>query len=165
MTSNGIKGKHKPEAGGLFYKNNRAIVGLMNIPSRPGIGGQLFSAVDEAGIHVDLIVNMHDRKERDHIVLCVDLDQLDSVLDIARQVQDKAGGEALIHDPDMALVCISSANFGDSQTIAGHMFKALGDHNINIHGISSSVSTITCLLKSEDLDTAVTALRNTFIFP
>ncbi|MGC9399794.1 MAG: ACT domain-containing protein [Anaerolineae bacterium] len=153
------------EAGGLLYKNHLAMVGLMGIPSRPGVGGQFFSAVAEAGIHVELIVNIYDWKGRDHIMLCVNREALESTLEIARDVQEATEAEALIQDPDVALVCIFSADFEDSQKIAGHMFKTLGDHDINIQGISTSVSTISCMIAADDLTRAVDALRQAFVLP
>ena len=60
---------------------------------------------------------------------------------------------------------ISSLDFDDSQKIAGHMFKTLGDSEINIHGISSSVSSLTCMIDGRDLEKALTALRKAFILP
>ena len=157
-----MKNKNKPEAGGMIYKNHLVMVGLMNIPSRPGVGGQLFSAVAEAGIHVELIVNVSDWEQRDHIVLCVDREQLEPVVDMMQQIQKEVGGESLIQNPDVALVSIFSTDMEDSHSVAGHMFKALGDRDINIHGISTSVSTITCLIGAGDLEAAVAALREAF---
>lgn len=160
-----MKCKGKPDAGGLIYKNHLAMVGLTGIPSRPGVGGQLFSAVADAGIHVELIVNLYDWKKRDHIMLCIDRERLESALEIFQQVQDEVGGEAIIQNPDVALVCLSSIDFEECQMLAGHMFKTLGDHGINIQGISTSVSTITCMIESKDLETAVAALRQAFLYP
>jgi len=166
-----------PQAGGLIYKNHLAMIGLMDVPSRPGVGGQFFTAVAQAGIRVELIVNvsnrapsewrapLEDRQLRDHIVLCVDRRQLDQVLEIARKVQEQVGGEALVHDPDVALVSIFSTDPDEIPAIAAHMFRALGDRGINIHGISTSVSTITCLLEGRDLEAAVATLRKAFILP
>jgi aspartokinase len=68
-------------------------------------------------------------------------------------------------DPEVALVSISSLDFDQSQVIAGHMFKTLGDNGINIEGISSSVSSVTCMIASQDLCEAVQVLREAFILP
>lgn len=155
----------KMEAGGLLYKNHLAMVGLMGIPSHPGVGGQLFSAVAEAGIHVELIVNVFDWKERDYIMLCVRCEALESVLEIAQEIRDEIGCEALIHDPDIALVSIFSSDFEESQKLAAHMFETLGKHDINIRGISTSVSTITCMIEASDLEPAVAVLREAFVLP
>jgi len=56
-------------------------------------------------------------------------------------------------------------DFDESQTIAGHMFKSLGDHGINIKGISTSVSSVTCLIHADELPQALNVLRQAFILP
>ena len=153
------------EAGGLIYKDNIAMVGLIGIPTHPGIGGRYFTKIADLGIHVELIVNLFDGDKYDHILICVRKEDLDRTLEITEKIHEKIGSKAVIHDPNVALICISSMDFDDSQKIAGHMFKTLGDSEINIHGISSSVSSVTCMINAVDLDKAVTALRQAFILP
>ncbi len=153
------------EAGGLIYKNHVAMVGLIGIPTHPGISGRFFSEIAEAGIHVELIVNLSDGKKFDHILICVDRDDLDLTLEVTRRIHEEIGSESIIHDQNVALVCISSLDFEESQVIAGHMFKALGSEDINIQGISSSVSSVTCMIAAADLENALAALRQAFILP
>jgi aspartate kinase len=153
------------EAGGLIYKEHIAMVGLIGIPTHPGIGGRYFTKIADLGIHVELIVHLFDGSEYDHILVCVDKDDLDEALDITTKIHEKIGSKAVIHDANVALVCISSMDFDESQKIAGHMFKTLGDNDINIQGISSSVSSVTCMISTDDLDKAITVLRQAFILP
>jgi len=157
--------QNRVEAGGLIYKNHISMVGLIGIPTQPGIGGRYFSNLAEAGIHVELIVNLFDGNQYDHILVCVGQDDLDSTLEITENIHKMVGSQSIIHDHQVALVSISSLDFEESQVIAGHMFKTLGDHNINIKGISTSVSSVTCLIHAEDLDQALTVLRQAFILP
>jgi aspartokinase len=153
------------EAGGLIYKDQIGMVGLIGIPTHPGIGGHYFSMLADSGIHVELIVNLFDGVKFDHILVCVNGDDLDSALEITEKIHQEVGSQSIIHDHEVALVCISSLDFDESQIIAGHMFQALGDHNINIKGISTSVSSVTCLIHADDLSQAVSVLRQAFIFP
>jgi aspartate kinase len=153
------------EAGGLIYKDNIAMVGLIGIPTHPGIGGRYFTKIADLGIHVELIVNLFDGDKYDHILICVRKEDLEKTLEITEKIHEKIGSQSVIHDPNVALVCISSLDFDDSQQIAGHMFKTLGDSEINIHGISSSVSSVTCMINAADLDKAVATLRQAFILP
>jgi aspartokinase len=153
------------EAGGLIYKDNIAMVGLIGIPTHPGIGGRYFTKIADLGIHVELIVNLFDGDKFDHILICIRKEDLDKTLEITNRIHDKIGSQSMIHHDNVALVCISSLDFDDSQKIAGHMFKTLGDSEINIHGISSSVSSVTCMINAEDLDKAVSALRQAFVLP
>jgi aspartokinase len=45
------------------------------------------------------------------------------------------------------------------------MFRALGENGINIQGISTSVSSVTCMISSLDLEKALTVLHQAFILP
>jgi aspartokinase len=153
------------EAGGLIYKEHVGMVGLIGIPTHPGIGGRYFSKLADSGIHVELIVNLFDGDKYDHILVCVDRKDLDAAMEITQIIHDVVGSQSIIHDPQVALVCISSLDFEESQVIAGHMFKTLGDHNINIQGISTSVSSVTCMIHQDDLEEALSVLHQAFILP
>ncbi len=157
--------QNRIEAGGLIYKDHVGMVGLIGIPTHPGIGGRYFSRLADSGIHVELIVNLFDGDKYDHILVCVDCDDLDATLEITQKIHESVGSQSVISDREVALVCISSLDFDESQVIAGHMFKALGDNDINIEGISSSVSSVTCLIHADDLEKAVAVLRQAFILP
>lgn len=155
----------KPQAGGLIQKGHLAMIGIMEIPSRPGISGRLFSALSDQGINVELIVNLIDMEERDHIVLCVDQDDLSRALPIAKSIGEEVGAEAITSDSEVALVSLFSLDSGERQRVASRMFKTLGDCDINIRGISTTLSTVTCMIKAQHLDRAVQALREAFALP
>jgi aspartokinase len=157
--------KNRVEAGGLIYKDHIGMVGLIGIPTHPGIGGRYFSELADAGVHLELIVNLFDGDKYDHIMVCVDKNNLEEAIAITEKIHDEVKSHAVIHDDQVALVCISSLDFDESQVIAGHMFKALGDRDINIQGISTSVSSVTCMINSEDLEQALNILRQAFILP
>lgn len=157
--------KKRVEAGGLIYKDRIGMVGLIGIPTHPGIGGRYFSELADSGIHVELIVNLFDGNQYDHIMVCVDREDLDAAIEITQEIHKAVNSQSVIHDSQVALVCISSLDFDESQVIAGHMFKSLGDNEINIQGISTSVSSVTCMIDSKDLEPALSALRQAFILP
>lgn len=157
--------EQKIEAGGLFYKDHIAMVGLIGIPTHPGIGGRYFSKIADSGIHVELIVNLFDGDQYDHILICVDREDLDETLSITQRIHEEVGSQSVIHDKAVALVCISSLDFDKSQVIAGYMFQTLGDSGINIQGISTSVSSVTCMIAGDDLEKAVSILREAFVLP
>jgi aspartokinase len=45
------------------------------------------------------------------------------------------------------------------------MFQALADQQINILAISTSISTVSCVIESDNLEQALVALRETFDLP
>jgi aspartate kinase len=155
----------KIQAGGLIKNDHLAMIGIMDIPSRPGVGATLFSALSDKGINVRLIVHLIDLEEKDHIVLCVDRDDLSQTLTVVRRVQEELGGKAITSDPEVASVSLFGLDFRERHGVASHMFKTLGDCNINIRAISTSLSTITCVIEAQRLGEAVHALREAFTLP
>jgi len=153
------------QAGGLIQDDHLAMIGIMDIPSHPGVGGILFSELSEQGINVELIVHLIDLEERDHIVLCVDRGDLTKALTVTEHIRGEIGGEAITSDPEVASVSLFGLDFREQRGVASLMCQTLGDCNINIRAISTSLSTITCVIEAQRLDDAVHALREAFTLP
>ena len=155
----------KMKAGGLIQHDHLAMVGIMDMPSRPGVSGKLFSELNEQGINVEIIVHLIGLEEKDHIVLCVDRDDVERTKEVAERIRQETGGRAITCDPEVASISLFGSDFRESRGVARQMFKALGDSNINIRAISTSLSTISCVIEAICLDEAVEALREAFIIP
>jgi len=155
----------KLQAGGLIQNDHLAMIGIMDIPSHPGVGGMLFSALNDQGINVELIVHLIDLEEKDHIVLCVDRDEVSEALAVTERIREQVGGKAVTSDPEVASVSLFGLDFREQRGVASQMCKTLGDCNINIRAISTSLSTITCVIEAQRLDEAIHALREAFALP
>lgn len=155
----------KIQASGLIQNDHLAMIGIMDIPSRPGVGGMLFSALNDQGINIELIVHLIDLEERDHIVLCVDRDDLNQALAVTKRIREEVGGKAVTSDPEVASVSLFGLDFREHRGVASQMCKTLGDCNINIRAISTSLSTITCVIEAQRLDEAIHTLRDAFTLP
>lgn len=155
----------KLQAGGLIQRDHLAIIGIMDIPSRPGVGDRIFSTLSDQGINVELIVHLVDLEKKDHIVLCVNRDDLNQGLTAVERIQEELGAGAITSDPEVASVSLFGLDFREQRGVASRMCKVLGDCNINIRAISTSLSTITCVIEAQRLDDAVHALRDTFTLP
>ena len=153
------------QAGGLIQNDHLAMIGMMDIPSHPGVGGRLFSALSDQGINIEFIVHLIDLEEEDHIVLCVDRDDLSEALTVVEGVREEVGGKAVTSNPEVAAVSLFGLDFREHRGIASQMCKTLGDCSINIRAISTSLSTITCVIEAQRLDEAICALRDAFTLP
>ncbi|HET89796.1 MAG TPA: hypothetical protein ENN99_03520 [Chloroflexi bacterium] len=155
----------KLQAGGLVQNDHLAMIGIMDIPSHPGVGSKLFSALSDQEINVELIVHLIDLEREDLIVLCVDRDDLNKALAVIEDVQKDLGGKAVTSNPQVASVSLFGLDFREQRGVASLMCKTLGDCDINIRAISTSLSTITCVIDAYRLDEAIQALRAAFILP
>ena len=153
------------EIGGLIQRDHLAMIGIMDVPSRPGVGGKVLSALGKQEINLELIVHLIDLEDRDHIVVCVNRDDLERALEVAEQMKSELGAEDITIEAEVAAVSIFGLDFREQHSIASQMCKTLGDCSINIRAISTSLSTITCVIEAQRLDDAVQALRESFRLP
>ena len=155
----------KIKIGGIMQTTGLAKVGVMAISDRPGIAGHILSALGERGINVQFIVQCIDIQDHSHVVFCISQDELEQAEEILGDVQHELGAQQVIRRPNVALISIFGPDFRERPGIAGAMFGALGARGINILAISTSISTLTCVIDADHLTTAVAAMRDTFDLP
>ena len=155
----------KAKAGGIIQSVGLVRIGVMSVPDRPGIASAVLSALGEQCINVEFIVQSIDLKNRSHIILCVGQDMLESALSVIEEVRSKVQPEEVTYQSDVSMVSVFGPHFRDNPGIAGLAFAALASAGINILAISTSISTISCIIEGEYLAEAVEALQNAFEVP
>lgn len=155
----------KTQIGGIMHSDGLAMVGVMAIPSRPGMAGKILSTMGNNNINVQFIVQTLDRDGNDHVVFCVNREELDLALDLLADVKQDIAAQEIVHDASVGLVSIFGPDFRQRPGIAGEMFATLGKSDINIKAISTSISTISCVIEASDVPGAVKTLQETFDMP
>lgn len=155
----------KTKAGGIIQNINLAKIGVMSVPDGPGIASAILGALGEACINVAFIVQCIDLKNRSHIILCVARDNLEAALVTIEGIRSEVHPEEVICQPNVAMVSVFGPDFRDNPGIAGQTFSALASTGINILAISTSISTISCVIDSGRVAMAVRALREVFDVP
>lgn len=155
----------KTQIGGIMHSDGLAMIGVLAIPSRPGTAGRILSTMGDNSINVQFIVQTVDREGKDHVVFCVDREDLDRALDLLTSTKEEVSAEDVVHDASVGLVSIFGPDFRQRPGIAGEMFAALGQVDVNIKAISTSISTISCVIQATQVPEAVKALQGTFEMP
>jgi aspartokinase len=137
----------------------------MSIPDRPGVAGALLSALGKKGINVPFIVHNIDLNNQDNIVICVAREDLTPALEALHTVKETVGAKEIVHDREVGVISMFGPHFGERPGIAGVMFSALASVGINILAISTSISSISCLIDVDDMDEAIQVLEETFELP
>ena len=155
----------KVKIGGVIRNSNLAKVGVMGIPDRPGVAGAILSALGREGINVEFIVQCIDLNGQDHVVFCVARDDLKTALDLLGKIRPQLGAKEVIHKPEVGIVSIFGPDFRERPGIAGAMFNALASAGINILAISTSISTVSCVINADRISDAVNVIEQTFDMP
>jgi aspartate kinase len=155
----------KTRIGGIMQTTGLAKVGVMSIPDRPGIAGKIMSSLGGKGVNVQFIVQCIDIHDNDQVVFCISEDELPLAREILEDVRREVGAEQVIQRPNVAIISIFGPDFRERPGIAGTMFSALAGRGINILAISTSISTLSCVIDADLLGEAVVAMRDTFDLP
>jgi aspartokinase len=151
--------------GGIIQKRNLAKIGILAIPDRPGVAGAIFSALGAHGINCPFIVHTIDLDNLDSIVLAVSRQQLDEALEVLETVKTTVGARDVVYEEAVGMIAIFGPHFGDRPGISGIMFSALASAEINILAISTSISSLSCLIQASRMDDAIQALKQAFAQP
>jgi len=155
----------KIKIGGIIQKRDLAKIGVMSIPDRPGVAGAIFGALGARDINCPFIVHTIDLNHLDNIVLCVSRDCLAAALETLDAVKKTLDAKDVIYDREVGMIAIYGPHFGERAGISGAMFSALAKAGINILAISTSISSLSCLVDASNMDAAVQALLEAFERP
>jgi aspartate kinase len=155
----------KIRIGGIMQNAHLSLLNVTAVPDRPGIAAAILSRLGERGINVQFIVQCIDQHERDQVALCVDRDDLEVARGVVDLIAPELEAGKVVALPEAAIVSIFGPDFRERPGIAGRMFKSLADRQINILAISTSISTVSCVIESHHVDKALSSLRDTFDLP
>ena len=149
---------------GVAHDDKVAKIAVLGIPNTPGIAHEIFSALAEANIDVDMIVQSIRNIEKNvtDMVFTVAADDLAQAKQVVDKVADKLNAVAVLIEEDVAKVSIVGAGMIDDAGVAAKMFGALYDADINIHMISTSEIKVSVLIDENDSNAAVQAIHDKF---
>jgi aspartate kinase len=148
----------------VTHSTDEARVTLLGVPDAPGIAGRIFSALADANVNVDMIIqNEPDsdgaRADMSFTVPRSDLAQATSTLD---RIVSELGIQSVATDLEMGKVSIVGAGMKSHPGVAAKVFTELGRNDINIEMISTSPIKISCVIRGENVPNAVRALHSAF---
>lgn len=151
--------------GGIMCNDRLALLSVLGVPDRPGVAARIFDSLGQEGISAHFVVQCIDHQGQDHVVFCVLREELDRAMQVARVGCESLGAGRVLARPNVASIAIFGPDFRQRPGIAGTMFSALAGEDINIFAISTSISTVSCIIDLDRLDDAQRILRSTFALP
>ncbi|MFQ5576312.1 MAG: ACT domain-containing protein [Anaerolineae bacterium] len=155
----------KLQVGGVTYSDELVLISVLAMPSKPGTAGTIMSAMGENNLNLEFIVQTIGLSGKDHIVFCVNKKYADEVMAVVNRLKRTVHAKKVARRDNVGIVFVFGPDFQFVSGIAGDAFKTLGKIGINIIAISTSVSTLSCVIEAERLAEAVAALEERFVTP
>ena len=148
---------------GVTVDRNQARLAILKVPDKPGVAGEIFGALAERNISVDMIIQaFHQERSVNDITFTIKRGDLDAARATLKEVAARVGAEGVLADEDVAKVSIIGASLMDQPDVAARMFRALGQEGVNIKMISTSEIRISCAISERDAERAVTIVHDLF---
>ncbi len=147
---------------GVTYTTDEAKVTVRGVPDRPGVAAEVFNALADAHVNVDMIIQNVGQEGHSDISCTVPVDDLPAAraaLDVVVADLDATGYTA---DDTMAKVSLIGAGMRTHPGVAALMFRTLADQGINLEMISTSPIKVSCVIAKDRVADAVRALHDAF---
>jgi len=152
----------QPFVTAVTHSVDEARVTLVGIRDEPGVAGEIFSALADAGINVDVIIQNEPvgDDELADLSFTIDRAELTTATDTLAALGDVS--EGIRTDDQIGKVSIIGAGMRSHPGVAAKVFEVLGREEINIEMISTSPIKISCVISAAQVPAAVRALHQAF---
>ena len=147
---------------GVTHDRGQAKISILRVPDRPGIAAQVFGAIADKGIVVDMIVQNISRDGYTDMSFTVPRGDYTRAVAALEDVARTVGAQGLVHDERVAKVSILGVGMRSHFGVAVRMFAVLAREGINIQMISTSEIAISCVIEDKYAELAVRALHDDF---
>ena len=156
----------QPVVRGLAHSMSEARITLHGLLDRPGIAREVFRALDDAGIVVDLIVQTasapSDGTTRVDLTFTLPQGEMARATALLESHRQDFGFAELSADDSVAKLSVVGIGMRNHSGVARRLFDALSDGGINISAISTSEIRISVLIRQDDLQQALNLVHRAY---
>ena len=145
----------------LEATKDEGMITVLGVQNRPGVAAKLFSALKDADIPLNAIIQNSPDAGYTNITFTVRRSTFSGAVDICRDhLADVA--EGLIPEERVGCITATGRNFEESSGVAAAFFDALGKSNINILAINANALAVTAYIRDDQVEAAMRVLRRQF---
>ena len=147
----------------VTHSRGEARVTLIGLPDTPGIAGRVTTALADANVNIDMIIQNEPRTAGAlaELSFTVPRDDVDAARAALQPIATELGIQLETND-SMGKVSIVGAGMKSHPGVAAKVFSVLGAQEINIEMISTSPIRISCVVPVDKVEEAVKALHTAF---
>ncbi|MEA2171861.1 MAG: aspartate kinase, partial [Solirubrobacteraceae bacterium] len=153
----------RPLVTAVTHSTDEARVTLTGVPDTPGVAGRVFTALADANVNVDMIIQNEPATEGRlaDMSFTVPRDDEQGAVDALSPLLTEFG-IGIQTDPEMGKVSLVGAGMKSHPGVAAKTFSVLGEAGVNIEMISTSPIKISCVVRAKDVPEAVRRLHAAF---
>jgi aspartate kinase len=147
---------------GIAHKSDEAKVTLLGVEDQPGVAATIFTALADALINVDTIIQNVGVDGRADLSFTVPLTDLRRAIDTLEAMRARLPFREVVHDDQIGKVTLVGEGMRSNPGIAAKMFRVLAAEGVNIQMIDTSTIRVTVVIDRRHVERAVRALHDAF---
>jgi aspartate kinase len=147
---------------GVAHDTSEGKVVIRGVPDKPGVAARIFTALADANVNIDMIVQNVSEEGTTDISFTLPLADGPRAAQLLEGLVAEVGATGFSLDEGIAKVSLVGAGMKTHPGVAATMFSALSDAGVNIEMISTSTIRISVVVREADVETAVRAVHDTF---
>lgn len=152
----------QPVVSGIAFNRDEAKVSILGIPDAPGMASTILSAIGDANIEIDVIVQNIAADQTNDLTFTVNRSDVAKAKSILESIFSDIGAREIRTDDRITKVSIVGVGMRSHAGVASKMFKTLAQENINIQMITTSEIKISVIIDERYLELAVRSLHTVF---
>ena len=147
---------------GVSVERNQAKVTVAQVPDKPGCAARLFTALADAHVMIDVIVQNVSESGSTDISFTMNRDELEKIGDLLDRVASEIGAGKVSKQDGIAKLSVVGIGMRTHSGVAAKLFEALAKGGINIQMISTSEIKIAVIIDEEKITDAAKLAHTAF---
>jgi aspartate kinase len=152
----------QPLVSGVALDRNQARVSLIGVVDRPGVAAEIFNALADEEINVDVILQTVAHDGTTNIDFTIPTNELETARAIVKTFVEKDEIKSTDFNEMIAKVSIVGVGMKSHAGVAAKAFSTMAAENINIRMISTSEIKVSMVIEEKYSELAVRALHAAF---
>lgn len=151
---------------GVALDKNQAKVTLVGVPDKPGVAAQIFRALGDAAVNIDMIVQNISHgagAPQTDISFTVEKADMPKAQKVIEGLKNRVGLRDVITSEQIGKLSIVGVGMKSHTGVAGKMFETLAEAGVNIDMISTSEIKISVVIDLAKGEAAMKAIHAAFI--
>lgn len=147
---------------GVSIERSQAKVTITNVPDHPGTASRIFTALADANVIIDVIVQNVSVSGSTDISFTMSRDELEKLGDLIDRVAKEIGAGAVIKTGGIAKLSVVGIGMRSHSGVAAKLFECLGAGGVNIQMISTSEIKIAVIIEESKIEAAANLAHEAF---
>jgi len=151
--------------GGMIKKENLTLYRFSDLLDKPGTAAKILKFFGEKKLNLEYITETSASDGTAAMTICVEKKISDQIDLFLQNNQDIVNSLNIVKTENVSIIGVYGPHFREKPAIASTFCALIGEAGVNILSLSSSISSISCIIEGTQLETAEFALLKYFSLP